>query len=100
MSDSELNAPIGSALRDQLKIVDSRIPLWKKVLICCVLKRAKYKLAQAHYDVARSMLLTENHELGESVLCAGEKLWAELYNVPNSTDNSEEYNNYDSTRNL
>ena len=78
------HAAHGSAFRDQLEALYAAIPWWRKVLICCVLNRKKWKLARAHNKVACSMLLTDNHELGEAVRDAGDKLWAEIYKMPNS----------------
>jgi len=72
-----------SAFRDRLEAMYAAIPWWKKVLICCVLKRKKWKLARAHNKVACSMLFTDSHELGEAVRDAGDKLWAEIYKMPN-----------------
>ena len=64
------------------------IPWWKKVLTCCV-KRKKWNLARAHNKVACSMLLTDNHELGEAVRAAGDKLWAEIYEMPTELRHAE-----------
>jgi hypothetical protein len=50
------------------------IPLWKKLLICCILKPKKWRLARAHNMVAASMLLTRNHALGEAVRAEADKL--------------------------
>ena len=81
-SAAGLRAAQGSAFRDRLEAMYAAIPWWKKVLTCCV-KRKKWNLARAHNKVACSMLLTDNHELGEAVRAAGDKLWAEIYEMPN-----------------
>lgn len=66
----------------------SALPLWKKLLVCWVLKRRQWKLAKAHNAVAASMLLTSDHATGEAVREAGDRLWADIYAPsPNSALN-------------
>ena len=69
-------------LRDKLELTYTAIPWWKKVLICCVFKRKKWKLARAYNKVACSMLNSENWEIGAKVRDEGDKLWAEIYDIP------------------
>lgn len=54
-------------------------PLYKRVFICCVLNRKKWKLARAYSKVAVDLLFTEEHEMSEKIREKSDKLWAEIY---------------------
>ena len=64
---------------DKLFFAYNQTPLWKKILLCCILNRSKWKLAVAYNKVAADMFLTERHELGRFVQIEGDKIWAEIY---------------------